>query len=631
MGTTVTYNNVKLNNVRTVDWRDEIVYDESNTDMMFVRHHMTFECLLHSQGGAHPPVNVNVTDKSGGFLSGDTPSSYGMLVAMLEVPRKGLLVTMGGVPMLSVDSSELQSGAYRDVDNGPKPVSVKLDQISSGSVTGKAIFRLTFEITAAVVHCTGTSGPSAVLSNRWAVTETLDDKAYVTRTIRGKLRLASSTGGTLGTSLGSVGTSSTLDGFYRTMVVPALESGMRRESIDYAASANGLEVDYTVVDRQTHTSAPWPAMRMEATHTESTQDGSRWSSECHVRLDGHPGASKIELIAWGIRVLEDRLYSFDLIQDPNTALMVEQFTVTEYIGDENSVELTLRISTNIFKNDKIIMGCSVEKLGSALQLANLGSYKYDPITSPTPYAVGYYPQGGDNAIRDNASTTLMLQCYLQSPCSGRHAIKDAGGGSAGHSYESVDQTTVSSYQPPSASSSQGDSSKYDKDISQDPKNRQYSYTMSAVENTWEHHRHRVQLPKAATSSNKYGDQEDTCVVAALGAPTIVLKRHYDAERIGSWPDMPFPLDVFKQGSLKGALLYFDFKAHPPTQDNANNNKPIYRLEAFYTYAMNRSLKDGEKLWLGKLGYTPFPQTDNKYKMDLGEVFNADDQKFGAEA
>ena len=56
MATNVTYNGVELHNCLTRQWVQEVVYDESGTDMIGHRFGLRFECILHVQNVPSAPV-----------------------------------------------------------------------------------------------------------------------------------------------------------------------------------------------------------------------------------------------------------------------------------------------------------------------------------------------------------------------------------------------------------------------------------------------------------------------------------------------------------------------------------------------------------------------------------------------
>ena len=234
MATIVQYGSIVLYNVRTASWQDDVQYDDSGTDKLFTRHRMRFECLVHQQGTSGPwgGVGVWTGNASGNPLAGDAVNSLAAIRAALESPRKNLTVTMGGVPILQVtpasSGTDMSPDQLADVDNGPKPRSVTFDQITTGNIS-TVVVRISFEIEACQVHC----GPqneagNVVLSNRWSITEELDQNAFTTRTIRGKLRL---------------NTPNVSPEIYRALGVPFLENGFKRQSISFSVNPNQLEAE----------------------------------------------------------------------------------------------------------------------------------------------------------------------------------------------------------------------------------------------------------------------------------------------------------------------------------------------------------------------------------------------------
>lgn len=588
MATNVIYNGVELHNCRTLSWEDEVVMDDSGTDKLFVRHKMRFQCLLHDQMGYYAATPIWTAGRQGYPLANNTVASYQELINRLSQPRADLVVQISGKTALQVSGAQNQD-AFHDVDNGPKPGRIVLDQITSGRNGGSAVFMLSFEIAACQVHCMSGSYPQNVLNNRWSVSESLDDKAYISRTIRGKLRLS---------------TPSVSPEVYRALTIPQLEDGFRREAIDFAVSPNGLEAEYSIRDRQTNTAAPWPAMAIDCTHTEATQTGATWSSECRVRLDGHPGADKATLLDLAFQVIEEKLGNFNRINNGKSTEkglpQVESLVITDYIGVQNTIEVSLRITQTMIGTKQF--PTSYDTLATPLKLS--GDYSH--LKSPQPPAWGFNAGASSNLARPPAAE-ILLACYLQTPCNDKHAIATAGTYSDNTPQYPSDQSespaiTEHEYTHPTLLPS-SDS------LSESTHN--YLYTIAAVETHYAVKPSRVQMP---ISGSTWDGNSDTCVTASLGYPTATVRRHYEAERVGAWPEIPRPDDKWTEGGIKGTLLYFDVKAHPPTVD-ALGNKKIYRLEALYLYALNRPLKPEEQLKIGTIQFTAYTQSEAAWSVN----------------
>ena len=172
-----------------------------------------------------------------------------------------------------------------DVDNGPKPRRVNLIHIASNK-----LFRIEFEIDVAIVDCISPGNSQGVLSNRWSMSDSVDHNWYTIRVIRATLRLAY-------LALNPQA--------FRGWVVPPLQRGFKRESIETATTRDGLSLDYAIVDREVYNSAPKkPATTWRCTHTESVNDANTSISDIDLSLEGPPHTAKQDLIALGAQIIQ---------------------------------------------------------------------------------------------------------------------------------------------------------------------------------------------------------------------------------------------------------------------------------------------------------------------------------------
>ena len=110
MATVVTYNSVELHNVQTKQWDEEIVYDPSNTDVMFHRFKLRFAGIIHNQGSVSGSGSLGDEGSSPSApawiaVPGQRDSITGMwtsVAALLSTPRCELTVTVNGQRLLHV-------------------------------------------------------------------------------------------------------------------------------------------------------------------------------------------------------------------------------------------------------------------------------------------------------------------------------------------------------------------------------------------------------------------------------------------------------------------------------------------------------------------------------------------------
>jgi hypothetical protein len=628
MATHVRYNGVTLHNVMTREFVQETIYDGSNTDQIGVRFSMRFEGVIHLQTVFDDSVPLPWTAVQTQAYSSSTavwqPNEYTSTAKLFEHVRGKLSAPRGALEVL-VDNETLLlcvpalpqvlQNPNRDISNGPHPQTVQLQQIA-----GRNLFRVSFAISCEKLECQNNNQPLPfILNNRWSVSEALDSNFFTTRTISGTMRL--SVGGLAWVGEASGGKKS-IQGItpevFRPVVVPPLEKGFRREQFEFSVSKDGLSADYTVLDRQVHHSAPWPATDMSVQHDEQSNNGITWFSSVDIELRGPPHVSKYLLISRLIDIADNKLSirtGSHLDIDKNNAYILQDAVISDFIGADNKVRGRFRIqrSATLGKDGKpttdpteIILGTIADRLGKPLSLPALTNAgpgeknNYDPTESVLPQDWGYDPQQSSRS----PAVLMLLQCYLQYPCSNCHdnnslfaALENP------HNNTKIGDTTVSAY--PYVNSSVIDSSRSSTDIT--PEAKRAIYTQANIENIYTTSFLRVQVPIARAVSSS---EEDTCVVAQVGPGQAQREIIYEATRVGEWPLIPEPLEEIVVGSLVGTLVHQSYAFQPPTNTPDARSKTRH-LRARYVYLLNRPPKESEKL---NVNSQPF-QTDNA--KDLG--------------
>ncbi|WP_321376939.1 hypothetical protein [Trichococcus shcherbakoviae] len=611
MATRVIYNGVELHNVLTKTWNQEVVYDPSNTDVLFCRYKMSFEGIVHVQFRStgsdltSEPAWISLLDGDGDAqATSDLSALVATIKARLSESRKDLRVYFDDVlvvdclscesllPYQNAGSASTTNSNRGDVDNGPKPRTVSITHVG-----GAKVFRVAFSIDCAMVQThTGTSLTSLqpsdkqvqwVLSNRWSISETLDENYFTSRTIRGRMRTSSPC-------------YSAFHPYFKCIVVPSLETGFKRDRLVYSVSENQLDVEYEITDKQVFYSAPWPASKMEATYTESTDDGVSCFGEVTVRLEGTPASSVPLLIQRALQVADAKL-KFS-VKNSTNCYQLSNCSITEYVGEKNAVEVRMRIRhleelTTLENYTKLFK----ENFSGDLTLPKVDGQpaEYDQKVSFAPARYGYDPHGDINAGR-SAAYLFLIQCYLQTPwgTNAAHAIGTATVNNTPPTYTPGTQdTTVTEVPygtiPPAGSSNQS------------AETLDAVYTYVRAESKYITAPCRVQMPIAAEPA----ETADTCIVFDLGAKQARREIRVDAERVGKPPEIPEPADTFTDGQIKGTLLKYWDRSLPPTLA-ADKTQKIYRIEAYYLYALNRPPLKTEPTKIGVLQNTKFTQSEN---------------------
>ena len=129
MATDVLYNNVKLHNVTTRRWEQEVEYDSSGADVVAQNFKFTFEGVLHAQRS--PIIDSEVYVTSGPSNEGNIFRQLEQTQSLLSQPRKDLKVHIGGNLVVDIrgDHDDDYQHTNADVNNGPKPKVISLTPI----------------------------------------------------------------------------------------------------------------------------------------------------------------------------------------------------------------------------------------------------------------------------------------------------------------------------------------------------------------------------------------------------------------------------------------------------------------------------------------------------------------------
>lgn len=631
MGTVVTYNGVELHNILTKQWDEEVVYDPSGTDLICHRYKLRFSGIMHVQKASGDTATAWIKYPVGGTPGpgGTAVEMYQTVSALLHTPRRELIVKIGDKEILRVDGLCESPTPRTDMETGPKPREVKITQIVNTQV-----FRVEFAIDCARLACWEPGygnkwvGPATkpVVSNRWSVSETIDDNFFTTRTIKGRLRLSGAYW--LGHSCRGWG-------------IPVLESGFRRDRIEWTALENGLECEYTVIDKQVANSAPWPATKMDCTHMVTSDTGMDFRAEVSVRLEGSPASDRRAMIAAAIMICEQKLCINSAHAGSKGKKLVkgqdyypEGFYVTDYVGEKNMVEVRIRIrylgvpmkdgqfdSTADPKVAKNLYAQVTEKLGQPLSgEPNEQGYKllseynsgeigpYKPTLSPLPALWGYDPYNTKKS-RDPRVVLYLLHCYLQEPCTSDHAIQHG----LTQQYEPAESVTGERRKGTEVSGSTTSALDSISNLSDETVN--FMYTYARMTNRYFNIPCRVQLPRSNYDASNTDTSEDTCCIFDIGLPQARREIHVDFERVGNWPEIPEPMDEYADSTgdsvISGKLLKHWERAMPPGMA-ADMNHLVYRIEAYYLYALNRPIKSTDAPYIGVLPQTNLTQGDNTF-------------------
>ncbi len=586
MATDITYNGVKIHGCVTREFDQELQYDQSGTDLLGVRYKIGVEGHVHCQQsvfslGLHGIQSDDVPTAIATPLG--TVRQFDRVSQLLSTPRQNFVMTWGGNTVLQcIPATPLFTSPNVCIDNGPKPRG-----LSVLNVTPTAI-KVRWSIEFTLSGCQGESGtplvrrpPFKIVNNRWSIAEGRDADFFTHRKITGTIRFAEGL---------------TAKHAFIGVVMPGLEKGFKRESIEYQAEANGLECTYSVLDRQVHYSAPWPATSMEVVHANSTNDGLTYVDEIQVTLRGGPESDRLHLLQRMHQIVDarsDYLQAFDPAEKQSYATNV---VITEYIGEANMVTGSYTIR-RMGDGPRAVLGNILkEHLGKPLELPVLDGQPYDRSISRVPALHGYDPHGGERS----PAFLFLLTCFHQDPCG---TVKNIYGGSQTPDSESGSEETTTPYPTPvsTVDLSPGSQTNYSSE------QLSAMYTIAKMSSRYVFNRLRVMLPLAVAS-----DSGDTAEAADLAAGTALRIITYEAERIGAQPQIPSMADTFSSGDISGKFLKGFLESLPPSL-SADGQKKIFRVLYKACYGLNK-MPTNENLPVGSLPYTSFALAANQFPL-----------------
>lgn len=492
-----------------------------------------------------------------------------------------------------------------DVDEGPRCL-----QFDVSHVSGDNIFKVDAMFEINVLQCadgdynyganrydsTAINNKTGVLSHRWASADSIDANLRTGRTYHGMLELA---------------TSQFSPHWFRYLVVPPLQEGMRREHMEFVATEDGKKLQYTITDQSVAYAAPKPARKWAVEHTVGSinQDNIPMSTaQCSVALEGAEDCDENQLIILGMYILMAKLIGAKpgALPADNQPVMMNDITITTNVCDVKQV----RISGSCRKLAKIFKDNPADNIGKGLAIDdNIGRV----ITKDDLPAVNvdYNPlwsAGGANGqppeLEGPARLAGIFRCYLQSACSGAGAI-----GTRTNLVGNNMPVQVAEAEPKQATSR---TTVVPKITSSE---RTYSSSMNTAmyttyqnESVFTTKQARAAMPIASAPASGTGvDTSPTVAIVGLTRPQVRRTLRIRAERVGAQPELPDPEQIEKYISATSSSSgYFPIKQWvlrsvllAATESITCNGEKIYRAGIDILFALSRKPTADEALNIGK--------------------------------
>jgi hypothetical protein len=585
--TVVEYGETLIVNCKTQDFSQEAIYDDSGTDLLYYR--FTVRVVGYFHGSTALP-----TTRIEPFVGGDAGLHHQRHRSILLQPRLPFKFRVGvvdpndatsGVTLLQADPilSKSDKLPMKDLNNGPKPKMHDIQLIAADNV-----YRVVISWEVCVLECDGNvnsigdPNPAGVLSNRWSCTDDIDRNQYTTRTFSGRLRTVT-----------AIRNAHEL----RNWVLPPLQPGLQREHIQFTVTPDGLNLDYTVIDKEVAFAAPFPATTFEVLHTESIgEHGITMIGECHVTLTGNRDVNRKFLFTLAVSILDHKL---SMLSGQRSRRLLHLSFVDNYKSDASS---TISAHGRVQHLNQV----ALRDIQGGLQI---GAHDFTPgLGSPPDSGWISFEDWDPNltpGIRGNDTEGVVpygpipfltaFSSALQDPC---HSSRSTFANAA---IPALDQVSV--VQAPTEAIEA-------RVVQELPdfvppwigyEHEQFLYTHWEVNSQYDTDQLRVGLPVArvkaeTTTETEQLDTEPTVVMGRIGRPRSRRSMRVAGERIGKWPKLDAPENFTDINGVRHDLVHHSVV--PGTIQKNPLGVDVYAVTAEFTYQLSRPLSAGEKAEIG---------------------------------
>lgn len=288
------YNGVTLPFPHVTSFDQSTVMDESNTDWMYTKLDITLQCSF-SPGYLN---YINATELNGTTV-GNPLDIMKTIRAKLLKPRKSLVYTINNRSLIP-GAPDGVTGTV-DARNGPQPQSCRI--IECGHDTFLCQYHIIAHYweknTVANGLVTKNNVGNFIIGHRWTETQSVDRFMLSTVTRSGVCTIRSDN------VEGKIA-----DMARDTLGTVAVRSGYIRENATYTVTKDGLQLQYTITERELYKMPPTPAYEADGYYTETTpKGGATRTISAYVRLKAGKTAQQDNLIGAAISTVVVKLHN----------------------------------------------------------------------------------------------------------------------------------------------------------------------------------------------------------------------------------------------------------------------------------------------------------------------------------
>lgn len=383
MKTNVVYNNIPINDFNTESINQEVVMDRTGVDPIGIRVTIVGTGLVTRFAPAADSMGLGTNNA---FLA----TGYSAVVDDLLQPRRRFRMTIGNAILWDIypfHQSTASSAAHKiDIENGPQ-TKVRLARIISGHTAS-----LEFTVSFMVPYSDRGGRISSVINFRFWTTEEIDGNDWTsTRTYNGRIRLRHRG-------------YNAIQELRNNFQLPPLSKGFERKAVRIMESSDGLEADFTVVDKEVYAVAPSPGVTWDAHHIVSTSTGGAvFEGEIRILLRGDKATPKTQLISLAIAIGNAKLHNVDMY---TSNLTIPLYVAVDDHMNANEITFVARVEGGVRSDaDLTTWGLFAGTLGMPLSLpgydkefqkqcvdtASLSGLLIAAFTDQDPYHVANMP------------------------------------------------------------------------------------------------------------------------------------------------------------------------------------------------------------------------------------------------
>jgi hypothetical protein len=577
--TIVRYNGVEIGQCLTKTFEQTPIYSDDDADLIGWKFNVTVQGFCHGQSSWSTAGYTYLKADDVPVSGGSAAAIYNRLRERLQSPRGQFQMIVGadaagnnGQELLAANAwtaneTSPANNPSADINNGPKP------RKTSITIVGDNVFKVEWSVE---IQLTCTGNTAGILSNRWSFTDDIDKNLRTTRTYTGRLRLA---------------TSQLNHAMVRRWVLPHMVPLMRRDSMRFTSSSDGLLVDYTIVDRETPYSAPFPATSWEFSHREETGDGKVGFCDVQISMEAPSTADKQHLIKIGLAAVRAK-FSGQIAQG-KLAGIVESIAVTDLMGDDTNRIIVEGRCTRPMSPAEFQTNLEHK---SGVPLDREGNFKTIAVNYESARNAGARFDGPQLPSEGPVAAAGIIACALQTPCDDAHAMaRRTVSGNAPDPEPPPEDVTLDINRDQTAEQIEAffDAPSYVTDGHVLALFVHYRMTSTYVLNGM-----KVALPIARPATNETSESEpdETVRVVSLGPQTAKRIVRIEAQRAGAEPFLPRPADYVDASGIKAVLLNSKIMAEVP--DRTTDGQLIHIASGEYEYSLSRPPRGNEKLRIG---------------------------------